>query len=52
VIARVGKPMARLVKLAEKPEKRVLGLLKRRISVSDDFDAPLREDLRALFEGR
>lgn len=52
VIARAGKPVARLVQLEEKPKKLVLGLLRGRISISDDFDAPLPDDLLDLFEGR
>jgi antitoxin (DNA-binding transcriptional repressor) of toxin-antitoxin stability system len=52
VIARAGKPVARQVKLGDTPKKRVLGLLKGRMTVSDDFNAPLPEDLLALIEGR
>ena len=53
VIARAGKPVARLVPLAA-PErrKRVLGTLAGKLNVSDDFDAPLPDDLLAMFEGR
>jgi prevent-host-death family protein len=51
VIARAGKPIARLVKLEPK-QKRELGLLRGMIDVSDDFDAPLPDDILALFEGR
>ncbi len=50
VIARAGKPVARLVPLAEKP-KRILGLLKGQLKIPRDFDAPLPDDVLALFEG-
>lgn len=51
VIAKAGKPMARLVRLdvAQQPRRR--GLLKGKIRISDDFDAPLPADLLAAFEG-
>ena len=41
VIARNGRPLARLVALDESPKPRKLGLWKGRISVAKDFDAPL-----------
>ena len=53
VIARAGKPVARLVPLAiPERKKRVLGTLAGKLNVSDDFDAPLPDDLMAMFEGR
>ena len=53
VIARAGKPVARLVPLAEaKKPDRVLGILAGKLKIPDDFDAPLPEDVLALFEGR
>lgn len=52
VIARAGKPVARLVAIdAKKPDRR-LGLLKGKIWISDDFDAPLPDEFLDLFEGR
>lgn len=50
VIARAGKPVARITRL--EPEKRpiVFGLLKGQIHVADDFDAPLPDDVLAEFE--
>jgi len=53
VIARNGKPVARLTTL-HSPKKRhyKLGLLEGQGWMADDFDAPLPEDLQALFEGR
>ena len=52
VIAKAGKPVARLVPLAGKPRSKKLGLLRERIKVSDDFNAPLAEGVLAGFEGR
>ncbi len=48
VIARAGRPVARLVPL--RPIKR-LGLLEGRLTVPEDFDAPLPEEIIAAFEG-
>ncbi|MGI8989186.1 MAG: type II toxin-antitoxin system Phd/YefM family antitoxin [Bryobacteraceae bacterium] len=41
VIAKAGKPMARLVALEKPAFGRALGALKGRIHASDDFDASL-----------
>ncbi len=51
IIAKAGKPMARLVPLATAPKKRRLGLFKGQLNVPDDFDAPLPEEVLAAFEG-
>ena len=53
VIAKNGTPLAKLVPLDSlaKP-KIVFGLMKGEIEIADDFDAPLPDDLLALFEGR
>lgn len=50
VIARSGRPVARLVSLGEKPSPRRLGLYHGQIGVSDDFDE-LPEELARAFEG-
>jgi prevent-host-death family protein len=54
VIARAGKPVARLVPLSVPPARprRVLGILAGRLRVPDDFDAPLPDDELARFERR
>ena len=41
IIARAGKPVARLVAYSESKESRVFGALKGKISIADDFDAPV-----------
>ncbi len=52
VIARAGKPVARLVALAPARRKRVLGQLDGQFIVPDDFDSLGAEAIKALFEGR
>jgi antitoxin (DNA-binding transcriptional repressor) of toxin-antitoxin stability system len=53
VIARNGKPAARLTSLDQK-QKRVyaLGLLEGQGWIADDFDDPLPDEILAQFEGR
>ncbi|SCY42259.1 prevent-host-death family protein [Nitrosospira sp. Nl5] len=51
VIAKAGKPMARLVPLAGKAQRRKLGVFKGQLGVPEDFDAPLPDNVLALFEG-
>ena len=51
IIARAGKPMARLVPLANMARPKKLGQLKGRITVPDDFNAPLDAETLALFLG-
>ena len=52
VIAKAGKPVARLVPLAVANRPRKLGALKGKIKVPDDFDAPLPAEALDAFEGR
>ncbi len=52
IIAKAGKPMARLVPLEPKVRAKKLGQLKGRIEVPDDFNAPLPPEVLADFEGR
>jgi prevent-host-death family protein len=52
VIARAGRPVARLVPLAAPVRRKQLGLLRGKIRVSADFDAPLPDDVLAAFEGK
>jgi prevent-host-death family protein len=52
VIARAGKPVARLGPLHKSPAKRRLGALKGKIRVPENFDAPLPESVLRAFEGR
>jgi prevent-host-death family protein len=52
VVCRNGKPLVRITQL-EAPKRRVkFGLLKGKLTVPEDFDAPLPSDVLASFEGR
>jgi prevent-host-death family protein len=51
VIARAGKPIVKLVPFAEGSRRRVGGLMRGKVWMSEDFDAPLPEDVQRLFEG-
>lgn len=50
VIARAGRPVVKLVPVGR--PKRRLGLLRGKLKVPADFDAPLPEDLLSSFEGK
>ena len=52
IIAKAGKPAARLMPLAGVKPARRFGALKGKIRISDDFDAALPDALLAAFEGR
>lgn len=53
VIARNGKPVARITALQPRKQHFRLGLLKDEGGwIADDFDDPLPEDVLAGFEGR
>jgi prevent-host-death family protein len=51
IIARAGRPVARLVPVEPTPVRR-FGVLKGRICVPDNFNAPLPDDVIDLFEGK
>jgi prevent-host-death family protein len=51
IIAKAGKPTARLVPLALGARNRRFGALKGKIRIADDFDAPLPDHLMAAFDG-
>jgi len=50
IIARSGRPVARLVPLAGQERPRVFGRMRGKIRIADDFDAPLPDDVVDLFE--
>ena len=52
VIAKAGKPMAKLVPIKPAVRARKPGFLKGKIKIADDFDAPLPPDMLDVFEGR
>lgn len=51
IIARAGIPVARLVPYAERPQRRSAGTGKGRITMADDFMAPLPEEELRTWEG-
>lgn len=51
VIAKAGKPVARLVPYRKLKGKRPLGMDKDLFHVPNDFDAQLPDDILAAFEG-
>jgi prevent-host-death family protein len=52
VIAKAGKPIARLIPFVSPSKKRKLGILAGKLNVPVDFDAPLPEEVLASFEGQ
>lgn len=50
VIAKSGRPIARLVAIERRSQERILGQDRGLFEVPDDFDDPLPEDLLASFE--
>ena len=51
VIARGGKPVARLTRLSPTRRKIRFGILKGKVKITEDFDAPLPPGVLAGFEG-
>jgi prevent-host-death family protein len=51
VIARAGKPVARLVGLPSGGEPRKLGMLRGKIWIGPDFDEPLPDEIQRAFDG-
>jgi len=52
VIAKAGRPVARLVPLRTVREARAPGRWGKAVKIAPDFDAPLPADVLAEFEGR
>ncbi len=52
IIARGGKPVARLSQLSAPTRAIRFGVLKGQVKVAADFDAPLPDEVIAAFEGR
>jgi len=49
IIAKAGKPIAKLVPLAESGKFRMLGSAKGEFTVPDDFNDPLPKEIEDLF---
>jgi len=52
LIAKAGKPVAKLVSVQPFRQRRKKGLMKGRIKISKDFDEPLPEEVQSAFEGK
>ena len=52
VIARSGRPVAKLVALTAPQKPREPGAWKGRMWIAEDFDAPLPDEILDAFEGR
>jgi len=52
LIARNGTPIAELRPIVEKRIERRFGELRGRITIPDDFNAPLPDDILDAFEGK
>jgi len=50
VIAKAGKPVARLVPFAQAPSARKPGTAKALVTIGVDFDAPLPNEIQKTFE--
>jgi prevent-host-death family protein len=50
IIAKAGRPLARLVPLAKRTTPRPLGLLAGQVTIGDDFDDPLPDEIMRHFE--
>ena len=49
VVCRNGKPLVRITRLQEKKSRVKFGVLKGKVRIADDFDAPLPDDVLADF---
>jgi prevent-host-death family protein len=52
IIAKAGRPVARLVPLEKRTKPRELGFLAGQVWVADNFDDPLPDEIHRGFEGR
>jgi prevent-host-death family protein len=54
IIAKAGKPIAKVVALDDKPKaaKQRLGFMEGQVKVPDDFDTMFADEIQAMFEGR
>ena len=52
IVSRNGKPLVRITRLEGAERQIRFGVLKGKIRIAKDFDAPLPEDVLAAFEGR
>jgi prevent-host-death family protein len=51
IIAKAGRPIARLVPFSRPSRDRIPGQDRSRLQIAEDFDAPLPEEILRAFEG-
>jgi len=51
IIAKAGRPVARLVSVEDRPARRVPGSASGLVVIREDFDGPLPEEVLKDFEG-
>ena len=49
IIAKAGRPMAKLIPVESQPKKRILGSAQGEFTVPDDFNDPLPKEIEDLF---
>lgn len=52
IIAKAGKPIARIIPFEQKPTQRVPGSAQGKIWIAPDFNAPLPDEILDAFEGK
>ena len=53
IVSRNGKPLVRITRFARRGKRRIrFGVLKGKLKIAADFDAPLPAEVVAGFEGR
>lgn len=52
IVARHGKPLVRITRLETPKQAIKFGILKGKVRIAADFDAPLSDEVLAGFEGR
>ena len=52
IVSRNGKPLVRITQLTAAKRGVTFGVLKGKVKIAADFDAPLPDDVLAGFEGR
>ena len=52
IVSRNGKPVVRITRLQPEPRRIRFGVLRGKLRIGPDFDAPLPDEVLAGFEGR
>ena len=51
IIAKAGRPLAKVIPFVEEPPPSRVGFLKGQVSIPDDFDSMFSEEIIKMFEG-